>query len=90
MLCAQWAAWPESWKPWQRLGFQVRGASLGITEPGRENPARYWGLASGEEARGSPSPPFLLPRARLGAPSAGSDFVWGRFLSGPQEFSTVK
>lgn len=35
-------------------------------------------------------PPPLPPRAGLGAPSAGSDFVWGLFLSGPQEFSTVK
>ena len=35
-------------------------------------------------------PPPLPPRARLGAPSAGSDLVWGLFLSGPHEFSTVK
>lgn len=81
MLCAQRAAWPETWKPWQRLGFQARGASLGITEPGRENPARSWGLASGEEARGSPSPPATC--------RAGGSLCWVRLRVGPVSLRTT-
>lgn len=81
MLCAQWAAWPEAWKPRQRLGFQARGASLGIAQPGGENPARYWGLASGKEARGSPSPSPTCP--------AGGPLCWVRLGVGPVSLRTT-
>lgn len=53
---------------------------------GRTRPGIGVGLP-GKRPVGAPP---LPPRARLGAPSAGSDLVWGLFHSGPHEFSTVK